>query len=353
VNTIHIYKADCTLASRVMMQSSWDIMPYFLHRKDFRKNNATNIKDEELGFLSASHLFFEMRQSNTAFVFHAQSSLPYLLMAIIIKFFFNGEKIKLIYDIHDIHALDSNSNQFLSRLRSNLRYYTFSLFESLVFLFPSVQKLTVSEGLASIYSKKKDQNSITVVRSIPSINSRVIHSDKERYDDTLIYFGTFERVPYELINVCVNQKINLHFKGRGIREKFDENSNEFPIYNQKCVDIMGDYEPNNLNFLLKYRYLVLYKPNSKCLNYKYSLPNKLFQAMYYGLSVIISPNFTEIIDLLGHIPGAIVIVDDKNKLRDLINKNNKLRTEEFFDLYQKTYYELQEKSKTSYLQIFK
>ena len=79
-----------------------------------------------------------------------------------------------------------------------------------------------------------------------------------------------------------------------------------------------------------YNYLILYSPNNDSDNFKYSLPNKFFQAIGNGLSLIISSNFVEIRDKLSPISGACSILSKPKDIETIMDNLDKKRTKKFF-----------------------
>ena len=125
----HIYKTDCNKSSRVLMQSRWDSAFSFIHLS----SNAYTEPHLKLEWKNLFSVAFRMGEKD-CMVFHAQSSLPYLLLAFLVKniFFLKG---RYVYDIHDYHEL-SPKTKILSR--EFFRYIVFFVFEYIIFKFKKI-----------------------------------------------------------------------------------------------------------------------------------------------------------------------------------------------------------------------
>ena len=350
MKTVHIFKSNCFMSSRIMMQSEWDQETFLVHLRE-NHDDKTDDCERKLTFLSLLIYLYSNRKNKVSFIFHCQSSLPYLVLSFYFKKIFKLDGFQLIYDIHDLHEIDINGRGIIANIKGYLRYYVFLYLENILVKKVCIKIMTVSNGIAKYYEKKHNINNPIVVRNVGNnINASEFFSDKERYEKDLLFFGKPERIPFEIFQACNDQDINIHLYGKGVKDAVEvfHNSLGNRLNN---INSHGPYEPNDLEFLKNYRYLLLYKPNDLRLNYKYSLPNKFFQAISYGISIVVSPNFNEMIDLFGHIPGAIVVVDNEKDLNSLITENNKYRTENFFSTYNKSITLIHNKTKKDYLEL--
>jgi hypothetical protein len=101
--------------------------------------------------------------------------------------------------------------------------------------------------------------------------------------------------------------------------------------------------------LLDYQYLVLYHPTNKALNYRFSLPNKLFQAMSAGLSLIVSENFVELIATLEHIPGSVFVLKKGHCIQEAIDTLEANRSPSYCQIIQRLAQDLHKNSRKIYL----
>lgn len=308
--TYHVYKADCYQASRVLMQSSWDIESIFIHRPRVVIKNY----DQYLNFKNIVKLAVKNKK-NSVIVFHAQSSLPYLIIFLLTTIIFRQNKFSITYDIHDLHE-NSKESDFIKVVRYEIgRYYILKLFEKIVFKVKSIKKITVSTGLSKIMASKYSADNPCVVRNIALTSGAKNIFGKHEHDKALLFFGTTERVPLELVPKIYEVGMELHLFGRGITENWLR-GRVLDKY-LDSVKVFGAYSPDKLEFLDHYNLLLIYAPNNLSLNFRYSLPNKLFQALERGVSVLVSKNFEEILALFEDVPGAVGILNEDDLLASI------------------------------------
>lgn len=279
------------------MQSRWDEKSVFVH--DSKSDDySVNIKLSLLALLKLLRRALEI----DVIVFHAQSSLPYLLISYLyIKLV--GKKILFIYDIHDLHEWDLS---FKLISRPALRYCVLGFFEWIVFSIEEIRKITVSNGLAILMSKKYGKPPPVVVRNTSSEGKRLPFAN--RLKNTVLFFGIKERAPIGLFDKLNSVGVEVHLYGRGMTEDWLVN---ILRDNLGGVKVFGEYSPERMDFLNNYKVLILYPSDNK-LNYKYSMPNKLFQAIDHGLCVVVSDYFDEILQTFKSAAGCIYSANDEN-----------------------------------------
>jgi hypothetical protein len=350
--TYHIYKEDCFCSSRINTQKSWDAHPVFIHKRNYNKishiNRFTDVDSLELNLMSLILLILKLKGKQT-FVFHQQGMLPFLLLARIAALLFRKNKIIFVYDIHDLHEYRKEINAWRYIRYSLLRYFSLRVLEYFCFRDNSIKKMTVSEGMAREVAKQYGVSLPPVVMSCSLPQKRSFDSINIENKNALVYFGIIEHAPYELISQITELGLELHLYGRDItpdtvsalsgRDKLD------------CVKIFGDFFPNDLSFLSQYSFLILYKPDIKTVNYRIALPNKYFQALNAGLTLIISDNFAEIKNLSDCIPGAVIVLRSKQDLSCAIERACSMRHEDYNQRVYDYLCELYEKSKKTYLQV--
>lgn len=306
----HLYKTDCYRASRVLMQSNWDGESIFIHlsqKDDFKKNYRLS--------LNTLIRLINRFTNDDVIIFHAQSALPYLMAALILRKILR-KKTSLIYDIHDLHEKESYSS-----FRNEVRYYGLGLLEKFIFKIKLIKKLTVSEGLAKTMALKYKCRPPTVVRNISSPPDSDVPALNPKLSNAVIFFGTRERVPLGIIKELQNSNIELHLYGKDITKDWLET--KISDQEMQSVRFFGEYNPKKLDFLNNYKALILFSPENNSLNFKYSLPNKLFQSLEKGLAVIVSENFVEMIELFADVSMAVIGVRADNlalKLKDVFDK---------------------------------
>lgn len=297
----HFYKTNCNKASRVLMQCRWDDEFSFIHI-DPNGDGGSSLK---FGCTTLLQKIFKLANGD-AIVFHSQSSLPYLLLAFLFKkiFFLKG---RYVYDIHDLHEQNSNS-QILSR--DFLRYWIFLFFEYLSFKINEIPKLTVSDGLSNVMSIRYSANKPGVVMniSVEPIQSRGPTGGQRL--QSIVFFGTKERFPIDALPELVRGGFELHVYSRDVDATWL--ANRLSEREIGCVKLFGEYHPNKLDFLPNYDLTIIYSPEDKSLNFRHSLPNKLFQALSAGVTVLVSENFEEMLDLFSDTPCAVLPVNLSN-----------------------------------------
>lgn len=312
MNTVyHIYKTNCHKSSRIYMQTQWAKKNYYLH-KDINKN-----KNNEETLNHYNHLRVLYNKNKKSLIYHAQSSLIYLIVAIILN---KTKKNKVIYDMHDL--LEYNMNE--AKYYKKLRYMILSMLENIVINNSNVQTITVSNGLSNIVKKKYSANKPLVVKSV--VKSQLLDLDnRHRRINELIYFGQYSHAPIEIIDKCDELGICIDLFGRDItNEKIYNDLGKIP----DNISIYGEYQPDELKFLKNYKYLLLYNNKNK-INYKYSQPNKVFQSLSFGMSILISPNFREIYDTFKSLDGAVAVIENIDDIPYIINAVDKERGHDY------------------------
>lgn len=327
MKTIHVYKADCFESSRVMLQSQWDKSTVLFHRpKTKSKSSLNDLSSHHLShFALAKALVRQPKGEAVAVVAHAQSSLPYLVTCLLIKKLGWVNQPKLIYDMHDLLEQKEHKSLWRWLRHSIIRYLIFYKIEKAVFHDPEITKTCVSKGLAAKIAQVYSAPPAQIVRSAPPPND--FSSTTNRKQNTLVYFGTINHFPFSVLKLIDKEDIKLEVYGRGITYEALEAAGAGDQL--KNVEIFGKYHPSDMNFLSQYRYLLLYAPNKLTLNYRYSQPNKLFQAINHGLSLIVSENFKEIIEILAPVPGSVGVLSERQSIRSVIQSIELQKSDSF------------------------
>lgn len=349
----HIYKTDCFRASRVMLQAGWDSVSNFLHlgRIGTINTESGKIDSRKLSILNLIKSMLSGRsREGRVLVFHAQSSLPYLILARFVALFLGRGRIFIVYDIHDLHEKSQYTNWW-DRVRQGLiRYNILKFLEMIVCKDTSIRKMTVSVGLSKVIAREYRIPPPSVVRSVPSLGTLKapdIHTiDKEI---SLLFFGSPERAPIELLETIAEAGFELHLYGLGIDE-YELVKKGVDLHNSKAR-LFGPYSPDELGFLLNYNYLLLYAPSVQSLNFRYSLPNKLFQGMSAGLQFIVSDNFEEIIETLDKVPGAVEILTADKSIEEAVENLRSLRERNYPEKIMAYSYELNKAAELEYSRI--
>lgn len=355
IETYHFYKWDCFASSRLLLQASWDYKSTFVHlpnRKTLRPTIAPAIDEIKLSIVSLIKIAFT-RRTNLVAIFHAQSSLPYLILFRSIVFISRKKNISLVYDMHDYLEYEPMSGLY-SRIRFGLlRYRLLAILEFLCARDKSIKIITVSQGLADTLASKYHAMVPTVIRSIPKapiFPTAGFPSFQSQNNKCMVYFGTIAHAPLLAIKKISDEGLRIDLYGRDI----DKDSLILRVANIDLsnVSICGAYQPADLGFLEKYSILLLYRPEVTSINYRYALPNKLFQALGYGLSMLISDNFVEMRRLFSDIPGAIGTLDAEDSISSQINHLLAMRAVDYKARIKEKLDALHNESELNYKKLF-
>lgn len=280
MKVLHVCKFQADKASRLVMERTWDEGDVM----DLSENSA-----HKLGYVELFRIVRSRRYD--IFLFHMQSSLPYLFWSLICRFFLGGD-IRFVYDIHDINIKPKLYFNYVG-----FRYYIFYILEFFAFLFCD-SVMTVSKGLSKLYFQRY-RKSPGVVYNIPIFSNPLPFTNSDKQGG-MVYFGLINsvRLPGYLLEAI--QLANVVLDVYGIVDDPD------PIFLTKlqCLErngflrFKGTYSPKNLMFLQAYTLSVLIF-DSDSLNIRYCLPNKLFQSAALGLNCLVSDNLREIVLRLG------------------------------------------------------
>lgn len=311
--TYHVYPSNCYNSSRVLTQSSWDDISVFVHRTKGAKPTVSGFLSIHLSVLNLVKIVY-CEKSLSNLVFHSQSSLIYLHIFRLLSLLLRKKNFNIIYDIHDLNELEpciQYSTPYHYLRYGIIRHHILRFLENLCFQDRNVKVITVSSGLALVLSRTYKVNKMpTVVLNISSVvNSQLPSHQTFKYENAFLFFGQKERFPTDLVALINKSGIKLHIYGRGFSQKWIEEN--FPS-DHACIEFFGPYSPEKLDFLYNYKVLLIYAPHYKSLNYKYSLPNKLFQALSHGLSVFVSSNFQEMLSMFEDIPGSVSPIEADN-----------------------------------------
>lgn len=335
-----------------MLQSAWEGgRSVFIHRpRHGRTPDAA--KDLPYGLASISSVFKNLpKDSSICLVFHAQSSLPLLLATYILRIIYGvRNRTKLVYDIHDLHEHEPYRSRMETLRYGILRYFPLKWLERWAVSRRNVDVITVSDGLAATVADWYGGSVPRVVHSamLPRRSAAEL-SEIPRIARALLFFGTAERLPFEIIDEVGRAGFDLHLYGRFGGQEGLENiiGREIPGH----VKVFGEYLPSDLDFVSQYEYLLIYKPKDMRKNFRYSLPNKFFQSLGYGTSIIISPNFEEMRQVASVVPGACVDLVQSSGIVDSIFRLEKLRNRESVADMVGLAYQLHENAKKQYLSV--
>ena len=308
------------------MQSEWEISSVFIH-------NSSSKRIESFS-LSISNCIKTIKSKKyDLIVFHAQSSLRYMLILLLYNYRF---KNKFLYDIHDLNVIKSQCNYSL--IRSLIFYFL----EFLVLKILKIKAITVSTGISRLLSKRYHIKPLPVVRNIScKINQKFI--SKNNINNRLVYFGNLDRLKDNFFNFLKINDICIDVYGK-YHIKRSNNFLDIAIKNG-YVNYKGHYNPRDLSFLKNYTHLY-YNINPDNLNFKFSGANKFFQSLLNNLKIIIPDGFDELNYLFKDFKDFIIILNNNN-LKSFTKK--KYNQEKDFSSLRSYINDLKKDSKFNYI----
>lgn len=266
------------------MQARWSGESIIFTPQPSPQNLSTPSK--KLSFLG---LLKTIKPETQAIVFHEQGTLNYLFAINLILFILRKNKIKILYDIHDIYNHPSNFKNGLRNFQGLIK----AALEKYVFNNNKIGLLTVSNGL-SIYLNNKYLRRPAVVRSISEITIKKPNEARSK----LVYFGAGLNIfPLQIIPI-LNSELQIDY--------YDVENN-LPGCNSSYLNYAGSYRSEDLSFLSGYLALIvsLNETDDKTGNYnlRHSLPNKFFQSLSRCLPVVAHGDFVEAEEYFRKIDG--------------------------------------------------
>lgn len=233
-----------------------------------------------------SKMRFILDLKGETIIFHQQASLLAMILTIIFNIIKNN-KNNIIYDMHDLVIFDYAG--IFMRLRACLIF----ILEKIAMLF-NIKVITVSHGLAKVIKKRYNKNALVVYNFPKNYVPRSGNRKKDSNSNFVnpCYFGIIDekRIPLKIFEEISNKslkKIDVYGYVNSI--------SKFSFSNLNFLNYKGKFSPENMDFLKEYNLLLFVTDKSLNLNYKYCMPNKVFQAVNYGLNLLVSDFFEEII----------------------------------------------------------
>jgi hypothetical protein len=332
-----------------MIQAEWDDGgAFFIHNAADKSSITAN--ELPYGITSIVRaLRMHGSGSSKCFVFHSQTSLPLLLLSYLLCLLVCSKNIIFVYDIHDLHEAKRYPSIWKWIRYGIVRHYILLMLEAVVTRHLNVRVITVSSGLSNTVARTYRCPPPSVVHSAPApkISPEAMRSSI-RLARTLLFFGTPERMPRRLIDAIGAAGFELHLYGR-----FNDAEANIGRKLPKHVKVFGEYRPDDLNFLMHYDTLILFAPENNSLNFRYSLPNKAFQSISHGISIIVSKNFEELSSVFSYVKGSISTLDSDGDLEKIVNNLTNLRSGHYWDTLFSFSKKLHNEAKLEYTKITK
>lgn len=305
---IHVTKHPYARATRTLMQSRWCGESIILTPQPESSDNY--FASKKLSFWGVAN---SITPETQAIIFHEQGTLNYLIFINIFLWIFGKNKVKIVYDIHDIYKYPISLKEKLKKPQELVK----ELIEWYVFKNKRIKIITVSKGL-SIYLKTKYGRKPDVVRSISEIS---VENPKE-HRENLVYFGAGLAIfPFQVIPALNNQ---LHLD-------YYDFKNNLTHHGMNYIRYLGGYKSSHLSFLSNYLALVVSLNKTygdvDAYNLRYSLPNKFFQSLSKCLPVIAHGDFIEAAEYFKDIEGFFYAWNGQPD--DLLNIVEKIKVRNF------------------------
>ncbi len=187
---------------------------------------------------------------------------------------------KLIYDSHELFTevpelIGRPITKFLWRIQEK------------IFVKRAKAVITVSEGVANELKKRYDLKNVEVIRNVPIRTSTEVFKDKQ---PTIIYQGALNmgrgiELAIEMMKQLPCYKLIIVGTG-DIEIKLRRQMLESDLSGR--VQFLGQLTPENLRLVTPTAWLGLSLEEDMGLNYRYALPNKLFDYIAAHVPVLVS-----------------------------------------------------------------
>ncbi|HBI80661.1 MAG TPA: hypothetical protein DDY04_01590 [Bacteroidales bacterium] len=261
-------------------------------------------------FLYNTKIFFQILFSDTDIIYaNDLDTLPGCAMGSIFR------NKKLIYDSHELFT---EVPELINRPLIKLIWR----FQESIFIKRAKAVITVSEGVANELKKQYGIKKVEVIRNLPEHNSIVVFRDKQ---PVLIYQGALNvgrgiELAIEMMKYLPHFKLLIIGKG-DIEIKLRKQMLESNLMDR--VQFLGQLTPTKLRLITPTAWLGLSLEEDMGLNYRYALPNKLFDYISAHVPVLVSdlPEMKKIVEEfeIGIVAKSRNPVDLANQVASLIN----------------------------------
>jgi hypothetical protein len=237
------------------------------------------------GMLDPGVIKYFLANETSCFIFHQHTSLVTLSVCTAINKL-RRKKHRIIYDAHDIMDAPINLSLVIHHLLE--KYISFC----------NVDWITVSNYHSDYFRRRYGVTPEIYYNSPVGLNLRQ-QTEKPHTLDA-VYFGAIDcdRLDPDRLSDLAATGLRISIHGRWIKSQNDDWGRKIiDVVRSSGGDLRPEYEPDNLEFLNNYTFLVIqYNPSP---NINGALPNKIFQALAYGLYCIVPKHMEEIWKLFG------------------------------------------------------
>lgn len=222
---------------------------------------------------------------------------------------------KLIYDSHELFTevpelIGRPIIKFIWRIQEK------------IFVKRAKAVITVSEGVANELKKRYNLKNIEVIRNVPMRTSTEVFKDKQ---PTIIYQGALNigrgiELAIEMMKQLPCYKLLIIGTG-DVEIKLRKQMLENNLFDR--VQFLGQLPPENLRLITPTAWLGLSLEEDMGLNYRYALPNKLFDYIAANVPVLVSdlPEMRKIIEEyeIGIVASSRNPIELANQIADLFD----------------------------------
>jgi glycosyltransferase involved in cell wall biosynthesis len=217
---------------------------------------------------------------------------------------------KLVYDSHELftEVPELADKKFKKKIW---------LFVEKICIKKANRSYTVCEPIADYYNDLYNIN-MKVIRNLPT--KKQVSSDFAQRENVLIYQGAMNKergIEMMIEAIAGIENCRFYIAGKGnLEDSLKKMTKELNITDKVYFTGVLDFEP--LHQLTQTAKIGFSLEQGNSLNYKYALPNKIFDYIQAGVPVICSklPEMKKIID--GYSTGVAVNIKDADELRELI-----------------------------------
>ncbi|HNQ68447.1 MAG TPA: glycosyltransferase [Bacteroidales bacterium] len=217
---------------------------------------------------------------------------------------------KLVYDSHELFTE-------VPELADKKLKKKIWLFVERICIKKANRSYTVCQPIADYYNSLYDIN-MKVVRNLPV--QKHITTDFDKRDNILVYQGAINKdrgVDIMIKAVAAMENCKLYIAGKGnLEDKLKKMTEELDITDR--IIFKGVLDFDSLHQLTQTAKIGFSLEQGNSLNYKYALPNKIFDYIQAGVPVICSdlPEMRKIVD--NYSIGVAANIKDADELKELI-----------------------------------